>query len=182
MTNKRKDYTRQKDWPTFNKAKEIIQLYQIQTAKDYHVWSKRNKYNLPANPNLAYKDNWQGWTYFLGKEKPSLTQLKKLCIENNITRIGELKTWRDREFYNIPVNIAQSYKQEGYVNFDDFIGDRYLSFEKAKEYMNIQNKQIKTATHFYAWSKAGERPKNIPSRPDRTYKKEWISWEHFFKA
>ena len=53
----------------------------------------------------------------------------------------------------------------------------WMSLQDAKALMQSQG--IKTSTEFNEWKKAGKRPEHFPSNPQRTYKKEWISWSHF---
>ena len=53
----------------------------------------------------------------------------------------------------------------------------WMSLQDAKALMQSQG--IKTYKDFIDWKKSGNRPKDFPSHPQRTYKKEWISWSHF---
>jgi len=50
----------------------------------------------------------------------------------------------------------------------------FLSYKEAQKI--VQKAGIKTQTEYRNWK---ERPNNIPSTPDRTYKNEWNSWGEF---
>jgi superfamily II DNA or RNA helicase len=64
------------------------------------------------------------------------------------------------------------------MNWKDFLGNEYLSFEEAREF--ARNLNLKSAKEWYKWFKRGVRPENIPTNPDRTYKdKGWKSWADF---
>ncbi|MBQ4801129.1 hypothetical protein J8L73_18730 [Pseudoalteromonas sp. MMG006] len=55
----------------FKKACEIARTLGVQTMSQYRELSKEGgrPSNLPSNPNLHYKDEWQGWAHFLtGRE------------------------------------------------------------------------------------------------------------------
>ena len=52
-----------------------------------------------------------------------------------------------------------------------------MSFQEAKIF--IQQQELSNRTEFQKWSESQHRPKNFPSRPDRTYKDKWINWNDF---
>ena len=52
-----------------------------------------------------------------------------------------------------------------------------MSFQDAKALM--QKAGLTSFTQFQEWKKAGNRPENFPSKPQRTYKNEWVSWGDF---
>ena len=53
----------------------------------------------------------------------------------------------------------------------------YIPYSKAKKYVKKIN--IKNFREYRKWSKSGNRPKSIPSNPDRVYKKNWKGWKKF---
>ena len=56
----------------------------------------------------------------------------------------------------------------------------WMSFKDAKAF--VRKLKFKSAAQFRNWSKSGKRPKNFPSAPQRTYKKEWVSWSDFLNT
>lgn len=55
--------------------------------------------------------------------------------------------------------------------------NRFRSYESARKLVMAQG--IKTQAQWYAWSKNGGRPKDIPSNPHIHYADEWESWGRF---
>lgn len=54
----------------------------------------------------------------------------------------------------------------------------FLPFKEAREYLRSQN--LGSKKEWQQWCKGGERPPNIPSHPERTYKNTgWVSWHDF---
>ena len=60
----------------------------------------------------------------------------------------------------------------------EHVEDKWMSFAEAQIFM--QEQEVTTEPEFRKWKKAGNRPPNFPSHPDRKYKEEWVSWPHFF--
>jgi len=53
-----------------------------------------------------------------------------------------------------------------------------LPFDEAREF--ARNLKFKSSSEWQEWRKSGDRPKNIPSSPDQTYKgKGWTDWPDF---
>ena len=52
-----------------------------------------------------------------------------------------------------------------------------MSFQDAKTLMQSQG--IKTNREFIEWKKAGKRPEDFPSNPQKTYKDRWKGWGNF---
>ena len=83
---------------------------------------------------------------------------------------------------NIPSNPSSTYKKSGWISWADWLGNEWASFKEARSY--AVSLRLKSP---YAWKKTMKEltstnkvPKNIPSRPEVTYKnKGWISWEHW---
>lgn len=50
----------------------------------------------------------------------------------------------------------------------------FLPFESARE--QVRSFEFATTRDYHAWSKSQHRPRNIPSNPDRIYKKQWKGW------
>jgi hypothetical protein len=50
-----------------------------------------------------------------------------------------------------------------------------LPFEEARAFVQVLG--LKRKEEWQAWSKTADRPSNIPSTPDQTYRDDgWISW------
>jgi len=102
------------------------------------------------------------------------------------------KEWR--EYYksnkkpdDIPKAPDQKYKNKGWKGWGDFLGTGnianynkvYKSFEEAREF--AQSLSVKSQTEWIKWCKSGEKPEDIPSNPQRSYKnKGWKGFGDFF--
>jgi len=51
---------------------------------------------------------------------------------------------------------------------------QFLPFNKAREF--VQTLKIRNHTDWMTYGKSGKLPDDIPSNPNRTYKKEWKGW------
>jgi len=70
------DSNKKKTFLDYKDAARIARSAKICNSTEYREWKKR-PYNLPARPELQYKDEWKGWSDFLG------SRYKK--IDNSIT-------------------------------------------------------------------------------------------------
>jgi hypothetical protein len=83
---------------------------------------------------------------------------------------------------SIPTTPARVYKSEGWVSMGKWLGTDYVSGSK-RNYLNfteaqkfVQKLNLKSETQWRLYSRSGNKPSNIPSKPDRYYKNEWVSW------
>eukprot|EP00947_MAST-08B_sp_MAST-8B-sp1_P004000 g4000.t1 len=84
---------------------------------------------------------------------------------------------------NIPSHPDREYRGKGWVSWMDFLGFEtkksgqkgdYLPFASARAW--VQQRKMKSKREWKEWSKSGQRPSNIPSRPDTVYRgKGWVS-------
>ena len=87
---------------------------------------------------------------------------------------------------DLPANPDEAYKSKGWVSWGEFFGTGYVSpkiqtfrpFTEAREFARTLGFMSQRQWEWYRSGKhtAGRRPKDIPSRPDKTYKAEWVSW------
>jgi len=72
------DYSR-KNFVSFDEAKTIVQQSGITHCKAYREWKNRPD-NLPARPDLTYKEQWKGWAEFCGEKfsQPKVVRYSKL--------------------------------------------------------------------------------------------------------
>ena len=54
---------------------------------------------------------------------------------------------------------------------------KYLLFKDARRFVHTLH--LKSWEKWKDWSKSGERPKNVPSDPARTYRGPFVSWPDF---
>lgn len=110
------------------------------------------------------------------------TQIEKGKIESQ----KDFLNWSNSERPDfIPSDPRRVYIKKGWKGFTDFCGyepkknKRFLSFEKAREYMHtkVEKGKIKSFDDFSIWL---ERPTFIPSKPQVKYKgKGWKGFPDF---
>ncbi len=103
------------------------------------------------------------------------------------SRLQYLK-WHDmNKPAGLPRRPDRAYKKE-FISWNDFLGNNnpfpcvsknYRSFKDARAY--AQSLNMKTRKEWFELCKSGNKPEDIPKRPDLYYrdKHEWISWPNF---
>jgi superfamily II DNA/RNA helicase len=112
----------------------------------------------------------------------SYDEAKKYVKQNDIETLTQYydlyKNKKLPEF--LPAAPEQVYRNEwkGYSEFFDnkYRSSEILSFDECKKF--IKNKKINNLKDWQVFSKT-KRPKNIPSNPQRTFKKQWKGWKDF---
>ena len=184
------------EWMNFQEAKTFIQQQGLTSTKQFQQWSKSKKRpkNFPSSPEQTYKDEWISWGDFLGTENISNNKREWMSFQDAKTFIqkqrfisyNQFRKWSESEHRpkNFPSAPDQTYKSE-WTNWGDFLGTgnistrkrQWMSFQDAKTF--IQKQGLTSYNQFQKWSESQHRPKNFPSSPPRTYKKEWTNWRDF---
>ena len=144
--------------------------------------------NIPTNPEKIYKKEWKNWGYFLGTGTiaPKDKQFRSFKDARKFVQKLKLKNYKEWQEYcqsgnkpnNIPKTPHSTYKKE-WKGSGDWVGtgtiapkDRqFRSFEEARKF--VQKLNLKSNTEWKKYYKSGNKPDDIPSAPERTYKKEW---------
>ena len=72
----------------------------------------------------------------------------------------------------IPQNPEKAYKDKGWIDWDDWLGRPFLSFNRARTY--IRKLGFRNRKRYTAWLNSGKRPKFIPPNPEEFYNR--IGW------
>ena len=76
---------------------------------------------------------------------------------------------------DMPILPYLTYKRDGWIDWADFLGyerrERFLPFDEARKF--VRSLGLKTTAEWEQYSSSGKRPKNIPSWPAKTYKKDF---------
>jgi hypothetical protein len=154
-----------KKYKSFLEAREFARNTGIKSQLEWNQYWKANKIpeGIPLHPRNTYKEKgWKGFGDWLGTGN----------VQGKII--------------NIPSNPHQVYKGKGWKGFGDWLGtDRiaaqdmqFMSYIEAQEYVSKLN--IKTLKEWNQYWRKNERPIDLPSAPQSTYKnKGWISWGDF---
>jgi superfamily II DNA or RNA helicase len=182
-------------WMPFEEAREFVWGLKLNYQKDWNLYcsSGRKPGNLPSNPDKAYKENgWLSMQDWLGTEigfngyaylpyDEAKQFIKALNISSQSDWSIYLKSGERPK--NIPSSPGKYYKDNGWTTWGDWLGSnriadqykKYRTFEDAKKY--VIKLGIKSQKEWNVYAKArGEKPDDIPYKPQRTYQSEWISW------
>lgn len=169
-----------------------------------HAWRDFKKMHelpidIPRTPENFYKE-WAGWPDWLGtnnisnRDKSKLflsfKKAKQWAIEQNIKGQTGWREYAKNPGFpdNIP-NVPHShYSDKGWDGYPDFLGyktvsgphKKFKTFIEARRYARSLNLSIRH--DWQKWLKKGERPNDIPAKPDVVYKnKGWKGWSNYLR-
>ena len=180
-----------KNFLSFKEARLFVRKLGLKNLKDWQYYSKNDRpENIPGSPSKYYKNEWISLGDWLGTFNKSTSEnsflsyeeAKKWAIENNIKSSSEWLKYGAKVHEFLPSKPYRTYKKnwKGWGNFLQTGKIRtqdieFISFEEASKWARLN--KIATAN---SWIKLKNRPKNIPSNPQRTYKdKGWKGWKDF---
>lgn len=169
------------------KNSEKIVLDIIDTV-DEDIWQEKEKYYIDF-----YTKKGDRLTNLIdgGLTGHWITYKLNYDEAKNIVRTLNFKTtleWRKKCKTNeIPNNIPRRpdlyYLNNGWVSWSDWLGVEvvsnknkvFLSYDECKKIVHTLD--LKTNLDWRKYCNSGNKPKNIPSNPDTTFKnKGWVSW------
>lgn len=98
------------------------------------------------------------------------------------------KWWALNTPGKIPKRPDRAYKNE-WQGWPDFLGvyneypcikRKFRSFNESRAF--AQQQGFNTKSEWLEFAKSGEKPKDVPSRPDIVYREEWFTWKDFLGA
>ena len=167
----------------FEEVRKFAHSLKLKSFRKWQEWSKSGMRpsNIPSCPETVYKDSgWKSRTDFLGNEFLPFEEAREFVRSLNFKNGKEWKEWSKSGMRpsNIPSSPDKFYKDKGWKSVTNFLGNEFLPFEEAREFVRSLN--LKNHREWKEWSKTKERPLNIPSSPDNFYKdKGWKSWPDF---
>ena len=176
---------------SYKKCKEhLISLGVLKGPTDYSKYRKgifkglpKAPNNIPSVPKNTYKDKWKGWPEFLGIKDYSFLDFqnsRKLVRNRKLKSISDYKDFaRTYKKERLPVNPNNTYKNSGWISWEDFLGApiksgpygpglkkwNFLPFKDARRI--VQKERFKSVNQYRQWK---ERPLDIPTSPHSTYK------------
>jgi Helicase conserved C-terminal domain/Type III restriction enzyme, res subunit len=186
----------------FTAAREWARSQRLQSHAEWQsfVASGQLPADIPATPARVYRE--KGWTTigdWLGKgERHSKNRrYRDFVAARDYVRALRLRNGAEwQAFYksgklpsDIPATPERVYEGLGWVSSGDWLGTgtvasskrRFLSFEKAREFVRACGFQTKT--EYQEWARSNERPSDIPALPPRTYASTgWLGWGDWLGA
>jgi superfamily II DNA or RNA helicase len=187
---------KKKEWREFNKAREFARNLGLKNHSEWRIFASTNNKpkDIPSSANAIYaEEGWLGWTDFLGtkgrvskrKQMRDYAQAKKF-----INSLG-FKTRDEWQIYSksgnkpkdIPASPSNYYEDYGWTTWGDWLGTGYISPRERKYLSYIEAREIvrglnlESSNQWREYCKSEERPSNIPSNPNASYKNNgWIDW------
>ena len=177
----------------FIKARDFVRKLGLKSVSEWNEYKKSGKKprNIPASPNLVYKEHWKDYGDWLGTERIASQKIKYRTFVEAKKFVHNLKLkkyfeWREfaktnKKPIDIPANPMKVYKNE-WKSTGDWLGTKtiahqkkkFLPFNDAKEY--VRSLGLKSYQEWLDYSQSVKRPVNIPSHPYRFYEKDWIDF------
>jgi len=127
--------TLQREYRSFNEARDYIRSLGLQNEKEFRIWLKspsRPK-DIPSNPHRTYKEDWINLSDFLGSDPKKTKRGRKFrkfseardyIRLKGFTTIKEYRIWSksgDRPS-DIPTDPVTTYSCQGWIDWYDWLG------------------------------------------------------------
>ena len=177
---------------TYKEARKFARSLKLKSWTEWNNFSTSGKKpgDIPTNPAFVYKNKgWINMGDFLGTGNVHTKNFRSFEESREFARSLKLKSrsdWnkltRTRKFpKDVPVAPEQIYKKE-WTNWGDYLGTgrianqnrKFRPFKEARKF--IHSLKLKNVPDWEEYRKSDKIPFDIPGTPNRTYKKEWISY------
>jgi hypothetical protein len=181
-----------RDWvgtnfSSFVDSREFVRSLGLKSQIEWYAYSKSGNKpdNIPTTPQKVYKDEWKGWGDFLGtgntrdKNFLSFNEAREFVRKLGLKGLNEWFEYckSGNKPKDIPSNPNLNYKNNGWKSYGDWVGNdniasqlkQYRPFKEAREF--VRKLGLNDTKEWKEYCKSGDKPKDIPSRPERTYKK-----------
>ena len=182
-----------KKFRDFESAREFAIELRLKDVKMWYAYCKLKKpIDIPYNPERTYKNKgWISWGDFLGTGNTSShkIQFRDFKSSREFARSLGLKSKHEWDDYcksdhkpeDIPTTPYRIYKNKGWVSMGDWLGTgrvadqlkEYRDFKSSREF--VRGLKFRNEKMWKDYCKSGDKPDDIPSHPQGTYKnKGWI--------
>ena len=161
---------------SYEKAREYARELGLTSSVDWINYCKEGKKpnNIPYQPHKAYNGKgWESWGDFLGYGFLSFEEAREYVRNIEIDGFDDWKIYckSGQKPGNIPSNPNQVYGQTGWMGYSDFLGykeRKYVSFQKAKEF--VKGLCLESYEQWRTYCKSGNKPKWLPGTPETVYR------------
>ena len=184
-------------WRSFKQARKFARSLGLKSYTEWTVYRKSTKKpdDIPTDPRIIYKNEFQGYPDFLATGNIANKNRKFLPYQKARQYVHKLALKDTTEWKkfcesgklpkNIPKDPNKSYANKGWTHMRDWLGTstypmrnrKYRTFEDARRF--IHRLKLRSVGDWYAYCKSGKKPDDIPSdpRPRRIFKGKFEGWQ-----
>ena len=179
-----------KQFREFNEAREFVISLKISSLKEWKTYAKSSNrpLDIPSNPHHIYKtDGWISYGDWLGTGRVAARNkpFREFTLARDIVRKLRLKNIAEWRKYcksgkpdDIPSNPDSVYRRQGWISYGDWLGTntiatkmrKFRSYNEAKQF--VHSLKILNSSEWRKYCKSGNKPKDIPSAPDKQYRSQ----------
>ena len=178
-------------WKSFTEGRALARGLELEGQRGWAAWSKsgHRPSDIPGRPDLAYRDDaWISWNDWLGNGKErvawrSFTEGRAFVRGLKLKGVKGWWTWSksDKRPSDITSQPDKLYRDAGWISWPDWLGNGKagnkvapLPFTIGRAY--VRKLKLRSQKEWFAYSKSGQRPSDIPTNPDKVYRDDgWIS-------
>ena len=180
----------EKEFRSFEDAREFVRSLGLKNRGEWrnYIRSGKKPESIPSHPDIVYK--YKGWissSDWIGKKFRVFEGAREFARSLGLRSVIEWNTYckSGTRPKDIPSNPRDIYKNHGWQGMPDWLGikiktqnfsqkshSRFRSFYAARAF--VRSLGLKSWSEWQEYSKSGKKPKDIPTRPEQTYKgKGW---------
>ena len=184
------------NWRKFEDARAFVHRLNLKSQAEWFEYSKSGKKpnDIPAIPYRTYLNTgWMTWGDWLGSGaiapqlrkyrpfKKARAFVRRLSLESQAEWFEYCKSGKRPN--DIPVAPQQVYENAGWAGMGDWLGTdaiaaqlrQYQSFKEARRF--VHGLGLKSTDEWFAYSKSGKKPNDIPADPHHVYAENgWSHW------
>ena len=174
-----------KEFLSFEDSMEYVRSMKFKTQEDFRLYCESAKItNITTHPERRYKDQWKGWSYYLGNENKYKRELRPFEDARSFVHTLNIKNVVEWNKYcrsgnkpeNIPADPKPQYLKSGWISMGDWLGTGrvadqlkvYRSFKDARDFVRTLN--FKTTDEWREYCNSGKKPDDIPKSPNIVYR------------
>jgi len=189
--------TRERTYRNYEEAKKFVHALKLKSGDEWLLYCKSGvkPNDIPIKPNKTYLNKgWISMGDWLGTGTISNVNKNKKYFSfedaRTFVRNLELENFYQWEAYAksenrpiyIPVHPERTYKNDGWISFNDWIGaqssrkktNKCLDYSKAKIIVNGLG--IKSSSEWSKFTRTVDFPSYLPKDPYKVYQDKWESW------
>ncbi|WP_377111941.1 VPA1269 family protein [Pseudoalteromonas sp. M58] len=167
--------TNRKDlYKTYAEAAIAVKKLNVKNVKEYEKAYKQDP-RLTRIPDRKYRNKgWIDWNHFLRGVYNTVEEAKKAAHLLDIKHRKDYKSKRKKDPF-LPFNPAFTYRDKGWISWDDFLSLSYFSYAEAVDFISSLPKILKTPHDYVALC---TQEKRLP-RLYKTFYSEYYDWPSF---